>query len=466
MAEIKTYKDLKGRIWTDDGIPKWIFRTGGLEHKDLPAQVTAIYHHIMDNNPGYEMFYFSDKDCLEFILEEYGQAYLDYYNTLIPTAYKADLFRYCLLNKYGGCYGDFTLLPLISYEEMTRGVERVLVRDDGSGSKGNLWNASMCTKAADPILYSCIAICIDHIITRYFGNTPIDVTGPTVLGEAFRQVGYNTPNEFDIPLGDNRGSRIYVHDLNVYVRDVNDRAVIIKKIADIHNSILYSETNVHYDEAWNHGKIYTHEIKRQKSISYAITGWNEHKEIDRLLHQLKSILKHNDEIVIQVDTTVTNELKDVIESHGLTPHIFPLNDSFVAFKNNLNKLCTKDYIFQIDGDEFLSDKLLKEIDILIRIHNSADAIIIPRINTLVDESIIEDYKNNSAWENNESSWINYPDGQIRIFKNKSSIVWGGDRMHTHLIGLNTTRQLDKGHDLIHVKSYQKQEWQNQFYQNF
>jgi hypothetical protein len=160
------------------------------------------------------------------------------------------------LSKYGGCYGDFTLLPLISYEEMTRGVDRVFVRDDGSGSKGSLWNASMCTKAADPILYSCIAICIDHIITGYFGNTPIDVTGPTVLGEAFRQVGYNTPNKFDIPLGDNRGSRIYVHDVNVYVRDVNDRSIIIKKIAEIHNSSLYNEKNVHYDTAWHNKKIY------------------------------------------------------------------------------------------------------------------------------------------------------------------------------------------------------------------
>jgi hypothetical protein len=286
-----------------------------------------------------------------------------------------------------------------------------------------------------------------------------------VLGEAFRQVGYNTPNEFDIPLGDNRGSRIYMHDINIHVRDVNGKSVIIKKMTDIHNATLYSETNIHYNEAWNHGKIYTHEIKREKSISYAITVWNEDKELDRLLHQLKSVMKYNDEIVIQMDTKATNEVKEVIKNHGLTGHIFPINNSFVTFKNNLNKLCTKDYIFQIDGDEFLSDELLRDINILIRIHNSIDCLIIPRINIIVDESILENYINNSAWKNDESSWINYPDGQTRLFKNKSNIVWGGDIIHTYLINFGTVKQLNKGYDLIHVKSYERQEAQNNFYKS-
>jgi hypothetical protein len=204
---------------------------------------------------------------------------------------------------------------------MIAGVDRVLVRDDGSNSKGSLWNALMCVKVGDPILNKCIEICIDHITTGYFGNTPIDITGPTVLGEAFRQVGYNTPNEFDIPLGDNRGSRIYMHDINIHVRDANGNSVIIKKMTDIHNATLYSETNVHYNEAWNHGKIYNHELKCEKSISYAITVWNEDKELDRLLHKLKSVMKYNDEIVIQMDTKATNEVKEVIMNHGLTGDI-------------------------------------------------------------------------------------------------------------------------------------------------
>lgn len=199
------------------------------------------------------------------------------------------------------------------------------------------------------------------------------------------------------------------------------------------------------------------------SISYAITIWNEHKELDRLLHQLKSFVKENDEIVVQMDSRATDEVKEVLKNHNLVGHSFEYNDNTQSFKNNLNKLCTKDYILQIDGDELLSDKLLKEIDNILESNSDADVFIMPRINILVDESELEDYINNLSWVNNESDWRCYPDEQIRLFKNKTNIVWGGDRMHTHLVGFNTLKNLNKGYDLIHVKSFQKQKKQDDYY---
>lgn len=257
MSVIKKYQDLKGRKWTDRGIPKWIFRTGPLEHKDLPDEIKQIHLDVLSKNPGYEMFYFSDKDCVDFILEEYGEKYLAEYNAFLPTAYKADYFRYCLLNTYGGCYGDFTQIPLLSYDEMTQYVDRVLVRDDGSGSKGNLYNALMCTKAGDPILKKCLDIIEHNISIKYFGHTPVDVTGPTVLGQAFRQLNYNNSDEFDIALGDYKGSRVYMHNgQDQFLRDINDNAVAVTKVRDIHNATLYSPTNKHYHVAWHDGEIY------------------------------------------------------------------------------------------------------------------------------------------------------------------------------------------------------------------
>ena len=85
---------------------------------------------------------------------------------------------------------------------------------------------------------------------------------------------------------------------------------------------------------------------------------------------------------------------------------------------------------------------------------------------MIDESILENYINNSAWKNDESSWLNYPDGQTRLFKNKSNIVWGGDRIHTQLVGFDTVKTLDKGYDIIHIKSFKRQNYQNNFYETF
>ena len=41
------------------------------------------------------------------------------------------------------------------------------------------------------------------------------------------------------------------------------------------------------------------------SISFAISAYNEHEELKRLLDQLVQVVKPSDEIVIQLDTKYT-----------------------------------------------------------------------------------------------------------------------------------------------------------------
>jgi len=86
------------------------------------------------------------------------------------------------------------------------------------------------------------------------------------------------------------------------------------------------------------------------SISYAITAHNEHVELDRLLNQLTEHIRPEDEIVVQMDITATEEVKAVVNKYKLMSYFHPLNNDFATFKNNLKGLCTKDYIFQIDAD--------------------------------------------------------------------------------------------------------------------
>jgi hypothetical protein len=47
------------------------------------------------------------------------------------------------------------------------------------------------------------------------------------------------------------------------------------------------------------------------SISYAITAHNEHVELERLLYQLDTNIRDIDEVVIQLDITATEEVKEV-----------------------------------------------------------------------------------------------------------------------------------------------------------
>lgn len=125
------------------------------------------------------------------------------------------------------------------------------------------------------------------------------------------------------------------------------------------------------------------------SISWAITCHNEHAELERLLDQLNSFIRPVDEIVLQMDTTATPEVKKVAEKYNVgTKYDYhriyaSLNGDFASFKNNLKEHCTCDWVVYLDADEYLSDELAENIhEILDTNQGLVDVISIPRINTV------------------------------------------------------------------------------------
>ena len=193
------------------------------------------------------------------------------------------------------------------------------------------------------------------------------------------------------------------------------------------------------------------------SISYAITACNEHVELARLLELLKNNIRPEDEIVIQLDIdNATKEVRTIANKY--TMH--PLNGDFATFKNHLKKFCTKDYIFQIDADEYLSEALLISLPEILELNPEVELYAVPRINTV--EGLTSEHINKWGWYVNENGWVNYPDYQMRIFKNIPEIKWI-NKVHERLEGAKNIVPLPEGYDLIHPKTIERQEKQNQFY---
>ena len=197
-----------------------------------------------------------------------------------------------------------------------------------------------------------------------------------------------------------------------------------------------------------------------QSISYAITACNEHIELDRLLDQLTSSIRQEDEIVVQMDITATNEVKAVVDKYFFMSYFHPLNKDFATFKNNLKSLCTKDYIFQIDADEFLSEDLMNSIPDILEANPDVEMFSVPRVNTV--EGLTETHIKQWGWHVNQDGWVNYPDYQNRILKNKPEIYWV-NKVHEKIIGAMVTCPLPEGFDLYHFKTIDRQEKQNNFY---
>ncbi len=196
------------------------------------------------------------------------------------------------------------------------------------------------------------------------------------------------------------------------------------------------------------------------SISYAITACNEHVELDRLLDQLSSSIRDEDEIVVQMVITATDEVKAVVNKYKLMNYFHPLNKDFATFKNNLKGLCTKDYIFQIDADEYLSEELLTYLPAILEDNSSVEMFSIPRINTV--EGLTQEHVRQWGWRVDERGWVNYPDYQNRILRNKPEIHWV-NKVHEKIIGAMVTTEIPPGLDLIHPKTIERQEKQNNYY---
>jgi len=199
------------------------------------------------------------------------------------------------------------------------------------------------------------------------------------------------------------------------------------------------------------------------SISYAITACNEHAELELLLDHLNDWIREGiDEVVVQLDTTATEEVKQVTFKYpNLIVTTFPLAGNFAQFKNNLKNYCTKDYIFQIDADENLSQDLILHLPEILELNPEVELYAVSRINTV--EGLTQKHIQKWGWSVNENGWVNYPDYQTRILKNIPEIKWI-NKVHERLVGAKNGLHLPEGYDLIHLKTIERQERQNQFYE--
>ena len=203
------------------------------------------------------------------------------------------------------------------------------------------------------------------------------------------------------------------------------------------------------------------------TISYAITACNEHVELERLLDQINEHIRPEDEVIVQLDNTATDEVKKVANKYNVGTKyeyhriIFPLNSDFAAFKNNLKQHCTRDYIFFIDADEYIAEHLLKLLPQVLE-HNKVDLISVPRVNTV--EGLTEGHIKKWGWFVNDKGWVNFPDYQTRICKNIPEMRWEG-KVHERLTGakLSSVFPQDLHWSLFHPKHIDRQEKQNQFY---
>ena len=202
-------------------------------------------------------------------------------------------------------------------------------------------------------------------------------------------------------------------------------------------------------------------------ISYAITVCNEFIEIQRLINFLLPFKRKEDEIVILFDSTNGDpEIEAYLRAKSINGefnwHKGKFEGHFANWKNKLTSLCSGDYVFQIDADEIPDWYLIQYLPVLIESNPDNEVYLVPRVNTV--EGLTQKHATKWGWNVNENGWVNWPDYQWRIWKNKPEIKWV-NKVHERLDGFKTYSTLPTSLEfsLNHPKTIERQEKQNSYY---
>ena len=221
-------------------IPLNIFQTWHTH--DLPPNMLKTINLIKKLNPRFNYKLFDDNECREFIKNNFDKPVLDAFDNLIPGAYKADLWRYCILYKKGGIYLDIKYRPLNYFRFITMTEKEHWVLDE---DKNGIYNALIVCKPNNEILLKAINQIVKNVATKFYGNSCLAPTGPKLLGKIFTT--YEKQN-LDMK--------------HTFIASFENRFIHFNKyiIFKSYNGYLkeHSENKKvkHYAELWNAKKIY------------------------------------------------------------------------------------------------------------------------------------------------------------------------------------------------------------------
>lgn len=160
-------------------IPLKIFQTW--YSKNLPPKMSETVELLKRQNPRFEHFLYDDNDCRELIKNNFKKEVLNAYDNLIPGAYKADLWRLCVLYIYGGIYIDIKIVGINGFKLIELTESNHFVRDRIFPL--SIYNAVMVCEKNHPFLLIAINKIVQNVKNKYYGASPLWPTGPCMLGD-------------------------------------------------------------------------------------------------------------------------------------------------------------------------------------------------------------------------------------------------------------------------------------------
>ena len=222
-------------------IPLHIYQTW--HSNQLPKYMQECVDKLKKDNPEFEYHFYDDNQCREYIKDNFNKDVLHAFDKLIPGAFKADLWRYCILYKKGGIYVDIKYQCENNFKFIQLTHKEYFVKDIPIYSRQGIYNALLICKAGNNILLNCINKIVENVKNKYYGINPLEVTGPLLMSYYF------TPLELN-----KMELKHVIENGNYYIKQ-NDKK-ILKIYPQYRSEQKLYQNNKYYADLWHSRKIY------------------------------------------------------------------------------------------------------------------------------------------------------------------------------------------------------------------
>jgi len=257
-------------------IPLVIYQTW--HSNDIPRRMYDNIKRLLKTNPEFDYHFYSDDDCLKFIKDNFDENVVNSFEMLIPGAFKADLWRYCVLYKKGGVYLDIKYYSTEPLYPIIERLDKVFVLDSPEAycvdTKYGIYNGFMVVPPKNPTLLMCINDIIQSSKHKLLRKSSLDVTGPCLLGRKlyeknptmkthFQYENYEeTSGPIRLPMGRIKFmNRIILLHYNGYREDQKS----LQKTEHYHE--LYQKKRI-----WNDLEKYSFHVKKTHNIGSAVNS--------------------------------------------------------------------------------------------------------------------------------------------------------------------------------------------------
>jgi mannosyltransferase OCH1-like enzyme len=254
-------------IYRNQSIPKRIIQTY-YSREAFSSYHWNAYHTFLDLNPEYEVIMLNNQESRAFMKANFAADVLAAYDSLVPAAFQADLFRYCYLYVYGGCYFDNKMIARQALRELIQEFDDFLVSSDtlpggymaeSLHDTTRIYNAVICSQAHDKRLYDTILYVLSNIESRgqdirYHVTSDLALTGPLAF---YRAIASEIAEE---NLRMKHGYLPSASSPADYHRDYTDYYIINKLNGQVafHKAFKYYYRYRHggYSKLWREGRVF------------------------------------------------------------------------------------------------------------------------------------------------------------------------------------------------------------------